>query len=193
MQQEPQITYHGLDSSEALDAEIRARIAELDDIYDGLVGVRVSIEALHNQHRTGNLHECHVTLMVPGQSLAVSKAPHKAKDRYHNPDVYTSVREAFTAAEKQLRTYKAKQAGAVKHHEPLFQGQVAEMHVDQDYGYVLTAEGSLLYFNRAAVISGDFDQYQRGDVVHYIAGEGETGPSAIKIWRGSEHDMDKMG
>jgi len=192
MQQEPQITYHGLESSPSLDAEIRARIAELDEIYDGLVGVRVSVEALHNQHRTGNIHECHITLMVPGPDINVSKAPHKAKEKYHNPDVYTSVRDAFQAATKQLRNYKAKQAGGVKYHEPLFQGQVAEMHVDEDYGYVLTGEGSLLYFNRAAVTTGDFDSYQRGDVVHYIAGEGETGPTAVKIWKGSEHDMDKM-
>jgi hypothetical protein len=30
--------------------------------------VRVSIEALHNQHRTGNIHECHIVLSVPGRT-----------------------------------------------------------------------------------------------------------------------------
>jgi len=103
------------------------------------------------------------------------------------------VREAFKAAERQLIDHKRQLKEEVTSHQPLFQGQVAEMHVDEEYGYLLTAEGALLYFNRAAVLAGDFDQYQRGDVVHYIQGDGETGPTAVKVWRGSEHDMDKMG
>ena len=192
LQTPPEITFHNLDSSPALEAEIRQRIEKLERLYDRLIGVRVSIEALHNQHRTGNVYECHINLMVPGPDLVVSRKPHKAKEKYQNPDAYTAVRDAFQAAERQLKEYKQKQAGDTKRHEPLMQGQVAEMHPEEDYGYLLTAEGALLYFNRAAVINGDFDQYERGDVVHYVAGNGESGPSAVKVWRGSEHDIDKM-
>jgi ribosomal subunit interface protein len=192
MQQEPEITFHNLDRSPSLEAEIRSRIDKLDQLYDRLVGVRVSIEALHNQHRTGNVHECHITLMVPGPDIVVSKKPHKAKEKYQNPDVYTAVRDAFQAAERQLKEYKDKQAGDTKRHVPLMQGQVAEVNVEGGFGYVLTAEGQLLYFSRSAVLAGDFDQYQRGDVVHYVQVEGEAGPSASKVWRGSEHDLDKM-
>jgi hypothetical protein len=50
----------------------------------------------------------------------------------------------------------------------------------------------LLYFNRNAVLNGDFDQFARGDVVHYIQSDGETGPTAVKVWRGPEHDLGKM-
>jgi ribosomal subunit interface protein len=192
MQQEPEITFHNLDNSPALEAEIRSRIDKLDRLYDRLVGVRVSIEALHNQHRTGNIHECHITLMVPGSDLVVSRKPHKAKEKYQNPDIYTAVRDAFQAAERQLKEYKEKQSGEVKRHVPLMQGQVAEVNKEAGFGYVLTAEGQLLYFSQSAVLAGDFDQYERGDVVHYVQVEGETGPSASKVWRGSEHDLDKM-
>jgi hypothetical protein len=37
-------------------------------LYDRLVGVRVSLEALHNQHRTGNIHECHIVCRCPGRT-----------------------------------------------------------------------------------------------------------------------------
>ena len=193
MEEPLEIAFHNLDPSEALEADIRARFAKLEKLYDRLTTCRVSVEALHKQHRTGNVYECHINMLVPGGELAVSKQPKKVKDRFQNPDVYTSVREAFKAAERQLIDHKRQLKEEVTPHQPLFQGQVAEMHVDEEYGYLLTAEGALLYFNRAAVLAGDFDQYQRGDVVHYIQGEGETGPTAVKVWRGSEHDMDKMG
>lgn len=193
MEEPLEIAFHNLDPSEALEAEIRERFAKLEKLYDRLTTCRVSVEALHKQHRTGNVYECHINMLVPGGELAVSKQPKKVKDRFQNPDVYTSVREAFKAAERQLIDHKRQLKEEVTPHQPLFQGQVAEMHVDEEYGYLLTAEGALLYFNRAAVLAGDFDQYQRGDVVHYIQGDGETGPTAVKVWRGSEHDMDKMG
>ena len=55
--------------------------------------------------------------MVPGQDLVVSRTPHKAKKRYTQPDVFTSVRDSFEAAERQLKDFKEVQRGDVKPHE----------------------------------------------------------------------------
>ncbi len=65
------------------------------------------------------------------------------------------------------------------------------MHPEADYGYLLGKEGALVYFNRASVLDGTFDTLQRGDVVHYIEADGDTGPSATKVWRGPEHDLER--
>ncbi len=192
MQEPLEIAFHNLEPSAALEADIRERFAKLEKLYDRMTSCRISVEALHKQHRTGNVFEVHIDMLVPGGELVVSKQPQKAKERFANPDVYVSVREAFKAAERQLIEYKRQLAGEVKQREPLFQGQVAEMHPEEDYGYLLTAEGALLYFNRSAVLNGDFDQFARGDVVHYIQSDGETGPTAVKVWRGPEHDLGKM-
>jgi ribosome-associated translation inhibitor RaiA/cold shock CspA family protein len=192
MQEPLEIAFHNLEPSAALEADIRERFAKLEKLYDRMTSCRISVEALHKQHRTGNVFEVHIDMLVPGGELVVSKQPQKAKERFANPDVYVSVREAFKAAERQLLQYKRQLAGEVKQREPLFQGQVAEMYPDEDYGYLLTAEGALLYFNRNAVLNGDFDQFARGDVVHYIQSDGETGPTAVKVWRGPEHDLGKM-
>src|SRR3954462_12540193 len=66
------IAFHGIDPSPAIEAEIRQRVQKLERRYGNLIACRVSIEALHNQHRTGNVHDVHIVLSVPGRDLAVS-------------------------------------------------------------------------------------------------------------------------
>jgi ribosomal subunit interface protein len=112
MERPLEIAFHNLEPSEALEAEIRRRVAKLEKVFTRLTGCRVSVEALHKQHQTGNLYEVHITLSVPGRDLAVSREPHKAKERYAHPDVYVSVREAFDAAERQLSHFKEKRRDA---------------------------------------------------------------------------------
>lgn len=186
-----EIVFHNIEPSAAVEAAIRERFAKLERLYDRVVACRVSVEALHRQHRTGNIYEVHVDILVPGAEIVASKPPQKAKERYANPDVYVSIREAFDAAERQLKRFKRQKREDLQPGAPLFQGQVAEMHPDEDWGYLLTNDGALLYFHRNAVINGGFDGLQRGDVVHYIQADGETGPTAVKVWVGPEHDLDR--
>lgn len=187
-----EIVFHNLEPSPAVEADIRERFAKLEKLYDRLTACRISVEALHKQHRTGNVYEVHIDMLVPGGELVVSKEPHKAKQKYASPDVYTSIRDAFKAAERQLKEYKRQQREDVRPADPLFQGQVAEMHPEEDYGYLLTKDGALLYFHRNAVMDGTFDGLKMGDVVHYIEADGDTGPTAVKVWQGPEHDLDRM-
>lgn len=183
MQQPLEISFHNLDASPALDAEIRKRFARLEKLCDRLTACRISVEAVHNQHRTGNIYEVHIDMLVPGDELVVSRAPHKAMEKYASPDVRASIRDAFRAAERQLKKYNRRLTGEIKRHEPEFFGQVAEIHPEEDWGYLLSKEGALLYFNRSAVLDGSFDQLEQGDAVDYMQADGETGPTAVKVWR----------
>jgi cold shock CspA family protein/ribosome-associated translation inhibitor RaiA len=185
MQTPLEIAFHNLDPSPTLEAEIRKRVGKLEKIYDRLTGCRVSVEKPHRQHRTGNLCEVHIAMRVPnGPELVVTREPHKAKQRYATPTVRTSVRDAFKAAELQLKAYKEQQRGEVKAHPPLFHGKVTQIFADRDYGFLLTSEGQELYFHRNSLMDGDFDALRPGDAVHYVAVEGDTGPSAVKVWPG---------
>ena len=60
-------------------------------------------------------------------------------------------------------------------------GQIAEIRPEQDFGFLLTKEGGLLYFHRNSLLSGDFDDLKRGDEVYYIEDVGDTGPIAAKV------------
>ncbi len=106
-----EIAFHNLQASESLEAEIRTQMERLETRYGHLTGGRVSVEALHQQHQTGNLYEVHITLSRPGQEIAVSHEPHHARERRAHPDVRSAVRDAFRAVEKQLETAKASPGG----------------------------------------------------------------------------------
>jgi ribosome-associated translation inhibitor RaiA/cold shock CspA family protein len=191
MEEPLEIVFHNLEPSAAVEAAIRERFAKLEKRYDRLNACRVSVEALHKQHRTGNIYEVHIDMLVPGAELVVSKPPQRAKERFANPDVYASIRDAFDAAERQLKRFKRRIREDLQPYEPSFQGRVAELHLEEGWGYLTTKEGALLYFHRNAVRNGDFSHLQIDDLVHYIEAMGETGPTAAKVWASAERNPDR--
>lgn len=185
-----EIVFHNITPSPSLEADIRKRVDKLERLYGRLVGCRVSVEALHKQHRKGNVYEVHIEMRVPGhEELVVSRAPHHPKERYKKPDVRASVREAFKAAMAQLQGFKEQQRGEVKPHTPMFQGQVAQVSPGEDFGFILTNTGSRLYFHRNSVMNEAFDKLKPGDPVRYVEQMGDTGPTAAKVWRGPDAEL----
>lgn len=185
-----EIAFHNLDPSPSLEEEIRERVAKLERIYGRLTACRVSVEALHKQHRTGNVYEVHVDMTVPRGELVVSKKPHRAKERFANPDIRTSLRDAFDAAERQLKDYKAQLRGEVKPHETPFNGEVSEIDPAGEFGFILTKEGAQLYFHRNSLLDGEFAKLRRGTPVRYVEATGDTGPTANKVWVGLPREAD---
>ena len=176
------IGFHNMDSSPAIEAEIRQRVEKLERRYSNLIGCRVTVEALHNQHRTGNLHEVHIILSVPGRDLAVSREPHRAKDRYAHPDIKTSLRDAFEAAERQLESHKgSKRVDTSGPSGSALTGQVTQLLPGEDHGFILNNLGTQLYFHRDSVTNASFDDLKVGQPVHYVEEAGDAGPVATKI------------
>jgi cold shock CspA family protein/ribosome-associated translation inhibitor RaiA len=180
-----EIVFHNMPSSAAIDAEIRERVEKLDRMYNHLIGCRVSVEQLHRQHRTGNVYEVHIELRVPGEDVIVSREPHHARERYSDPDVNVALRNAFKTAERRLMEFKRKQRGDVKLHEndAFFAGQVSQLYPAEDHGFLLTHEGTQLYFHRNSLMHRDFDDLRIGDRVHFVQTVGDTGPIASKVRR----------
>lgn len=182
-----EIRFHNLDPSAAMETAIRERVEKLDRLYPRLTRCLVSVEAPHRQHRKGNQYEVHIDLWVPGAHLAVTREPHRPRDRYANPDVYTAMRDAFDVAERQLLDYKRQINGEVKVHNDFFHGQVVSIHPDRDHGFILTNTGTQLYFHRNSVMEGDMEDLSPGQAVHYVESAGDTGPTAAKVWPTAEH------
>ena len=93
--------------------------------------------------------------------------------------------ESFRIAEEHLVELKNQRQGRTREGghdlENQFLGQIAELSLDQDFGFLLTKEGSLLYFHPNSVSAGDYDGLQRGDELHYVEALGDTGPTASKV------------
>jgi cold shock CspA family protein len=177
-----EVAFHNLQPSRPIEAELRRHTDKLEHRFGRLIGCRLSVEKLHNQHRTGNIFEVHIVLSVPGRDLVVSHPPQKAKERYANPDIHVSIREAFDAAERQLEVFKGKVRSDISTPSgSALTGQVALLEPGVDHGFILNSTGSQLYFHRDSVANGRFEDIREGDLVHYVEDDGDAGPVATKI------------
>jgi ribosome-associated translation inhibitor RaiA len=100
MQVPVQLSFHGCDHSDALEAEIQARVSKIEDHYGRLTSCRVVVELPHKSSTQGNFFHINIDMGVPG-------AGHVAhNDRGLNPaheDVHVAVRDAFNAIDAQLK------------------------------------------------------------------------------------------
>jgi ribosome-associated translation inhibitor RaiA/cold shock CspA family protein len=181
-----EIAFHNIESSDWAEQEIRTRVSKLEKLYARLVSCRVRVD-----QRATNSHGTippvvHIELGIPGRKdIVVSHEPDRLQRRFQTPDLHNAINEAFRIAEDQLAGLKEKLDGRSKNGqhdaENQFLGQVAEITPGQDFGFLLTKEGGLLYFHRNSVLAGDFDALERGDEVSYVEDMGDTGPTAVKV------------
>ncbi|MDY7226071.1 HPF/RaiA family ribosome-associated protein [Hyalangium rubrum] len=95
-----QITYRGMESSEAMSEHIRDQAEKLEQLFDRIVGCHVVVEQPHKHQRQGNHFHVRLDLHVPGKDIVVGKD--HAERRSHE-DPYQAVNEAFDAARMQLQ------------------------------------------------------------------------------------------
>jgi ribosome-associated translation inhibitor RaiA len=181
-----EIAFHHVDNSAPVEAEIRARIGDLERIYDRLTACRVRVDQRAANAKGTIPPVVRIELGIPGRGdLVVSHEPDHLQRKFQRPDLHNAINEAFRIAERQLSDLKTSRDGRTKdiHHDMRNQllGQVAEINPDDDFGFLVTASGGLLYFHRNSMLSGDFDALSRGDAVFYVEDGGDTGPIATKV------------
>lgn len=186
MQVPLEIAFHNVEKSDWAEREIRARVSDLEKLYDRLISCRVRVE-----QRADNVNHTippvvRIELGVAGRKhFLISHEPDRLQRKFQHPDLRQAIRDAFHLAERQLLEIKEVRDGRTKeaHHDASNQslGQIAEVTPEQDFGFLMTKEGGLLYFHRNAVLIGDFDRLQRGEEVHYNEEVGDTGPIATKV------------
>ena len=128
-----QITFRGLSHSDALDTEIRERVAWLERFYADIVRCHVLVEVPHRHRRGGQHFHVRVEVTVPGGTPIVvshepsrhaelkdieDEVPHKGTevDGVHRC-ASVVVHEAFDAIRRRLEDFAREQRGAVKLHE----------------------------------------------------------------------------
>jgi ribosomal subunit interface protein len=182
-----EIAFRNCESSASIEDTIQDHVARLERIYSRMTTCRVRVDQ-RNQNANETIPPVvHIEISVPGHNdIVVAHEPDHLQRKYQAPDLRNAINEAFRIAERRLSKYKERltdHGAAAMTHEAAneFRGQIAELNPDEDFGYVMTKEGGLLYFHRNSVLIGDFDSLQRGDEITYVEGEGDTGPTASKV------------
>jgi ribosomal subunit interface protein len=90
-----QVTFRDLPHSPALDEKIREKASRLQSLSDRITSCRVTLERRHRHKRQGREYSVRIDLRVPEREIVVNHD--------HDEDVYVALREAFDAAERQLK------------------------------------------------------------------------------------------
>jgi cold shock CspA family protein len=191
-----QISFRGLPHSDALESDIRERVAWLEQFYAGIVRCRVLIELLHRHRHDGRHFHLRIELTVPGgppivvshepslhgRLKDVGEAAHHKDDETESVHRYAAVtlREAFDVARRRLEDFAREQRGAVKTHDVPAHGEVVELAKAGGYGYIQAGENRI-YFNRASVLHEAFDELTIGTPVAFTEERGDKGPQASSV------------
>ena len=99
MQQPLQITFRGMEPSEAVEARVRELAARLERFYDRIITCHVTIEQPHQHHRQGSLFEVRLLIGVPGREIVIDG---EGSQNHAHEDPYVAIRDAFDSAVRQL-------------------------------------------------------------------------------------------
>jgi cold shock CspA family protein len=196
MQLPAAITFRGIPSHVALEADIRQRIEGLETYYQPIIGCRVLVELAERHHQAGNRYHVRVDLTVPGEEIVVAhdaslhggvkdvEAPRETKQDEPDPvhkHAHVAVREAFDIARRQLQDYARRQRGAVKTAARQPQGHIVRLFPIDEYGFIEAEDGHEVYFQKNSVLDDAFDSLAVGSLVSFVEEPGEKGPQASTV------------
>lgn len=117
MQVPVDIRFRHVESSEALEAAIRERVATLEHFSDRITTCHVTVDHQGGHHKKGAGAHFHVSIRVtlPGVELFVGRDPQDNRDF---EDAYAAVNAAFDAMKRQLQEAERIARHEVKQHRP---------------------------------------------------------------------------
>lgn len=95
-----QIVFHNIDQSEAIIDNVNKRISKLQRFSNDMIGGRVVLDSPHNNHAKGKVYSVTVEIHTPNKEVVVNQDKH---DNHAHEDLYVAIRDAFNAAERQLK------------------------------------------------------------------------------------------
>jgi ribosomal subunit interface protein len=174
-----QITFRGIQHSDAVEAYVRKRAEKLETFSLRITGCHVAVEAPHRHQQGGRHYRVRVDLTVPGDEVVVSHAPDEDPN---NEDVYAAVDEAFDRVGRRLEDHVRRQRSDVKvRDEGYREGRVSKLWSYEGYGFLATPAGSEVYFHRNSVLHHAFDRLKIGSAVRFVEEAGERGPQASTV------------
>ena len=110
-----QITFHGVDHSDAIENHIRQKIMKLEKFAGRITSCRVVVEAPHKHVHKGKLYDVKIDLTLPGHEIVVNRNAHL--DHSHE-DIYVAIRDAFKETKRRLQdcVRRDQEKSGIPHH-----------------------------------------------------------------------------
>lgn len=108
MQRPLQVTFHGVDHSDALARRIRKEASKLERFSDHIIGCHVTVQAPHQHMHQGQIFEVRLAIDLPHREIVVSK---EGRFDPAHEDAQLAVRDAFDVACRQIDEHVERQRG----------------------------------------------------------------------------------
>lgn len=109
MRTQPQITFHGIETSPKLSAIVEEKIAKLEHLSDRITACRVTLGRAKGSGHKGRPFQVGIELDLPGNVIVVNHT-HDKHDDHDNPRA--AIRDSFQAAQRQLKDHLRKAGDA---------------------------------------------------------------------------------
>ncbi len=177
MQVPVEIDFQGVEPDAPLRAGIERRIGELETRFGRVTSCRVVLKGPGGRHKTGGLYEVNIQLVLPGgRTVNVGRTP-SVDERHSNIDF--AINDAFKRTRRRLQDKARRLQGQVKASEGPPIGTV--IRLQDDYGFLESADGREIYFHRNSVLNNTFDRLTTGTRVAFAEVAGEKGPQASTV------------
>jgi ribosomal subunit interface protein len=105
MSNEFQVVFHNIGHSDAIVEAVNKRISKLERYCDQIIAGRVVLDSPHNNHHKGRVYSVGLEIHTPQKEVRVNQDQH---DNHAHEDLYVAIRDAFNAAERQLKSIDKK-------------------------------------------------------------------------------------
>lgn len=179
MKIEPEISYRNIEPSRHLRERIDKEIRQLKKIDPDLTSCTVLVEGPSGRKHAGGLASVRIHLTAPGRKgIAVT---HVADDNQAHEDVLVSVRDAFKAAQRQIKKLKPDHRTEGAGNDTRVAGKIARFLAEEGAGFIVAEDGRECYFQARSVTDARFKTLKVGDDVTFRVEPGDKGPQAVAV------------
>lgn len=187
----PEITYRGVDKTEAIETLIHEKIAKLERVCDHISSCHIAVEKEQDRPRDRSPYRVRLDITVPPEHELAAESTMGHRTQYAELD--TVIRDAFDKAWRQLRDLSKQQQEHAKGqtndgaHDTT--ALVTKLFPEEGYGFLKTLDGQDIHFTDNSVTHNGFDRLEVGTGVRFEAVEDDEGI----LHASTVHIVDKPG
>jgi flavin-binding protein dodecin len=107
-----EITFQGIDKSDAIEARIAEGVAKLEKLFERMSYARVVVAAPHRHSRKGKVFQIKIEIGVPDHAPIV--ITHEPEINRTGESIKAAIRDAFNAAQRRLDNTVGRMSGTAK-------------------------------------------------------------------------------